>query len=72
MTYRLLEEEILLPSGVTQEFSYLQGDWTSSNPSVATVNRAGVVEALSDGTTDISFTWGTLVSEVHPVTVGLP
>jgi len=68
----LLQAWATTDTGANQEFSYVHGDWSSSNPAVATVNRAGVVEALTEGTSDISFTAGTLVSKTHPITVGIP
>lgn len=44
-------EGIVLPPGASQ-----LGTWTSSNPSVATVNAQGEVQTLSEGTTIITFT----------------
>ena len=43
--------------------------WTTSNPEVATVNTAGVVTAVSTGTTTITITAGADASYVHSVTV---
>ncbi len=59
-------------TGAIQEFSYLLGTWQSSDPSVATVNRTGVVEALTAGSTEVTFTWQALVSPPHTVTVEAP
>ena len=59
-------------NGAKQELSYILGDWASSNPDVATVSRAGVVEALGEGSTKITFSWQSMVSTPHTVTVQAP
>lgn len=43
--------------------------WSTSNPEVATVDTAGVVTAVSTGTTIITITAGADASYVHSVTV---
>jgi hypothetical protein len=56
-------------NGSSQEFSYLLGTWESSNTTVATVNRAGVLEALTEGVTELTFTSHGVASTPWEVTV---
>lgn len=73
----VVTEYELKMAGDTVDFCFLGApadwkstfQWTTSNPEVATVNKAGVVTAVSTGTATITITAGANADYVHTVTV---
>ena len=76
-TRTIVTEYELEKAGDTVDFCFLGAPvnwgstykWTTSNPEVATVDKAGVVTAVSTGTATITITAGTNASYTHTVTV---
>jgi len=68
-TTTLFKAQATMSNGAKQEFPYTLGSWNSTNPTVATVNRAGVVSALGAGETEISFTADGVTSNPRTVLV---
>ena len=76
-TNKVVTEYELEMAGDTVDFCFLGAPedwkstfkWTTSAPEVATVNKAGVVTAVSTGTATITITAGANADYVHTVTV---
>ncbi len=57
--------------GATEEVSHVLGEWISSDPNVARINSAGVVEGVSEGTASLTFRYSGIESAAWPVRVDL-
>lgn len=76
-TKTVVTEYELEKAGDTVDFCFLGApsdwwgtyQWTTSNPEVATVDKSGIVTAVSTGTATITITAGADASYVHSVTV---
>ena len=65
----LLKAVATYDNGSSQRISHLLGSWVSSDLSVATVSRSGVINALAAGTTRISFEADNVQSGAFDLTV---
>lgn len=69
---RQLQVRAVYPSGTIVDITPEVRSWSSSNPAVATISNTGMVQALTEGTTELRAEFQGLISDPWAWTMRLP